>query len=918
MMCFLRAVLFLSLVLSGLHASIGSEGIDHHSGHRLHKHKTNRKHRATNEDLHFDPKPFSKKIELKTPGKIHCKVAGGLSPTVQWFLNSADALPEGVSSANGTLHVALADKRHVGNYTCRATDGNHTITAEIHLDVVVSPKVIEPLPDTEIHIGERQSALLNCRAIGDPLPTTHWVRNLTIINQSQDGVDIEGGVNATHARMLLLNNGSLWVRSARREDSDRYACTAGNAAGMARTELILTVHPGKLYASRYLTTVHYTDSDRYACTAGSAAGMARTELILTVHPEGYYADGGNESGAGRAVLVAAGVAAGYMLLVLVLMLYCRRRRRERRLRGEKIELEMAEGREKLVEEGADKPKTNGAPNGKLPHDRDSGADTSEVSAASRVSRRGFEHLAAPRTLLSEQIPLGRGEFGEVSLARLDVSALKRARSATANSAPRLRPVLVKALTSKDEAAGAEFRRQLELFGRVRHEGVARLLALCSDADPHLMILEHTDWPSHTDKTSNLPLKFEAEFRRQLELFGRVRHEGVARLLALCSDADPHLMILEHTDWPYRQNIQNLPLKFEAEFRRQLELFGRVRHEGVARLLALCSDADPHLMILEHTDWPSHTDKTSNLPLKFEAEFRRQLELFGRVWHEGVARLLALCSDADPHLMILEHTDWRSHTNKTSNLPLKFEAEFRRQLELFGRVRHEGVARLLALCSDADPHLMILEHTDWGDLKTFLQATTAEQTAQFTGAGGASAAPLSPQHQALLASQLAHAATALANQRLTHRDIAARNCAISSALRLKLTMAAMSRGPDTAHYYKRHDQVIPLRWLPAEAALEGEYSAKSDAYMFGATVWEIYTKAELPFAKLNDNSVLERLKSGTLEWTVPASMPDALAELLKRCWSNSPSERPQFEAICTEVDAVLQAVTAAETTQENSP
>ncbi|XP_047999904.1 tyrosine-protein kinase-like otk [Leguminivora glycinivorella] len=657
MMCFLRAVLFLSLVLSGLHVSSGSEGIDHHAGHRLHKHKTNRKHRATNEELRFDPKPFNKKIELNTPGKIHCKVAGGLSPTVQWFLNVEDALPEGLSSANGTLHVASAEKRHVGNYTCRATDGNHTITAEIHLDVVVAPKVIEPLPDTEMHIGERQSILLNCRAIGDPSPMTHWVRNLTIINQSQDGVDIEGGVNATHARMLLLNNGSLWIRSARREDSDRYACTAG-----------------------------------------SAAGMARTELILTVHPEGYYADGGNESGAGRAVLVAAGVAAGYMLLVLALMLYCRRRRRERRLRGEKIELEMAEGREKLVEEGEDKPKTNGAPNGKLPHDRDSGADTSEVSAASRASRRGFEHLAAPRTLLTEQITLGRGEFGEVSLARLDVSALKRARSAATNAAPRLRPVLVKALTSKDEAAGAEFRRQLELFGRVRHE---------------------------------------------------------------------------------------------------------------------------------------------------------------------------------------------------------------------------GIARLFALCSDADPHLMILEHTDWGDLKTFLQATTAEQTAQFTGATGASAAPLSPQHQALLASQLAHAVTALANQRLTHRDIAARNCAISSTLRLKLTMAAMSRGPDTAHYYKRHDQVIPLRWLPAEAALEGEYSAKSDAYMFAATVWEIYTKAELPFAKLNDNSVLERLKSGTLEWTVPGSMPEALANLLKRCWSNSPSERPQFETICTEVDAVLQAVTSAETPQENN-
>lgn len=43
--------------------------------------------------------------------------------------------------------------------------------------------------------------------------------------------------------------------------------------------------------------------------------------------------------------------------------------------------------------------------------------------------------------------------------------------------------------------------------------------------------------------------------------------------------------------------------------------------------------------------------------------------------------------------------------------------------------------------------------------------------------------------------------------------------------------------------------------------------------------QIYTKAELPFCKLNDNSVLERLKGGSLEWPVPDSMPDALANLL---------------------------------------
>ncbi|CAH2208038.1 jg14842, partial [Pararge aegeria aegeria] len=70
------------------------------------------------------------------------------------------------------------------------------------------------------------------------------------------------------------------------------------------------------------------------------------------------------------------------------------------------------------------------------------------------------------------------------------------------------------------------------------------------------------------------------------------------------------------------------------------------------------------------------------------------------------------------------------------------------------------------------------------------------------------------------------------------DIAARNCVITSKLQLKLTFPALTRGPNSHEYYKHHDQVIPLRWLPYEAVIDGEYSTKSDVYMFAATIWEV--------------------------------------------------------------------------------
>ncbi|CAH0697723.1 unnamed protein product [Spodoptera exigua] len=630
----------------------------------------------TDGELRFEPEPYSKKLELNSSGKIHCKVAGGVAPTVQWFLNDEEPLPEGVTSANGTLMVADAERRHSGQYTCKAVDGERSITAKISLDVVVTPRILEPSPDQQMHVTVGQTAVLNCVATGDPPPTTHWDRNLAILGKQLDGgVEVEDGVNATLARLVLMKNGSLIIRN-----------------------------------------VSSPDADRYGCTAGSAAGLARNELQLVVHQEGEMPPQESSGVAGKAVVVSISVAGAYMVLVLALMVYCRRRRLRRRQRGEKMELEMTEGREKLVEDGEEeKQKVNGAAlqNGRLlAHDKDSGADNSEVSGVSRASKKSgqFEHLSVPRTLLTEQITLGRGEFGEVMLAKIDMFQLNKLRnkeSLESEGEPKLRPVLVKALTAKDEV----------------------------------------------------------------------------------------------------------------------------------------------------------------------------------------------------HL-----------------------AEFRRQLELFSRVRHENIVRLLGLCNEADPHYMLLEHTDWGELKKFLIATRSpEENAEYVSRVGAAHAPPAPsracpplgaQHRALLAAALAAALAKCAAHRFTHRDIAARNCLITSKLQLKLSYPALTRGPDSHEYFKLHEQVIPLRWLPPEAVLESDYSTKSDVYMFAATVWEIYTKGELPFAKLNDNSVLERVKAGTLEWTIPNSMPEPLAVLLKRCWSKSPSDRPQFTEIYEEITTILQDITSETTSQKS--
>lgn len=53
-------------------------------------------------------------------------------------------------------------------------------------------------------------------------------------------------------------------------------------------------------------------------------------------------------------------------------------------------------------------------------------------------------------------------------------------------------VLVKSLQTRDEQLQLDFRREAEMFGKLSHPNVARLLGLCKEAEPHYMILDYYD------------------------------------------------------------------------------------------------------------------------------------------------------------------------------------------------------------------------------------------------------------------------------------------------------------------------------------------------------------------------------------------------------------------------------------------
>lgn len=92
------------------------------------------------------------------------------------------------------------------------------------------------------------------------------------------------------------------------------------------------------------------------------------------------------------------------------------------------------------------------------------------------------------------------------------------------------------------------------------------------------------------------------------------------------------------------------------------------------------------------------------------------------------------------------------------------------------------------------------------------------------------------------------------------------------------------------------QLIPVRWMPLEAVAEDDYSCKSDVYSFAVTVWEIFSRGELPHSKLTDREVLAALEAGGLRLRAQKSMPASLRTLLDTCWQASPRDRPTFSQV----------------------
>nr|XP_012621928.1 leukocyte tyrosine kinase receptor isoform X8 [Microcebus murinus] len=233
-----------------------------------------------------------------------------------------------------------------------------------------------------------------------------------------------------------------------------------------------------------------------------------------------------------------------------------------------------------------------------------------------------------------------------------------------------------------------------------------------------------------------------------------------------------------------------------------------------------------------------------------------------------------------------------------------ELDFLMEALIISKFSHQNIVRCVGLSLQAAPRLILLELMSGGDMKSFLRCSRPHL---------GQPSPLVMQDLLQLAQDIAQGCHYLEENHFIHRDIAARNCLLSCtgpSRVAKIGDFGMARDIYRASYYRKGDQaLLPVKWMPPEAFLEGIFTSKTDSWSFGVLLWEIFSLGYMPYPGCTNQEVLDFVIAGG-RMDPPRGCPGPVYRIMTQCWQHQPELRPSFASIlerlqyCTQDPDVL--------------
>ncbi|KAJ0170445.1 hypothetical protein K1T71_013816 [Dendrolimus kikuchii] len=216
-----------------------------------------------------------------------------------------------------------------------------------------------------------------------------------------------------------------------------------------------------------------------------------------------------------------------------------------------------------------------------------------------------------------------------------------------------------------------------------------------------------------------------------------------------------------------------------------------------------------------------------------------------------------------------------------------EGDFLKEAALMAKFNHPNIVHLIGVCFDRHPRFIVLELLAGGDLKNFLRESRPKPER---------ASALTMKDLLLCSVDVSKGCRYLETKRFIHRDIAARNCLLTSrgpGRVVKIADFGMSRDIYRSDYYKKGGKaMLPIKWMPPEAYIDGVFTTKTDVWSFGVLLWEVFSLGVMPYTGCSNREVMEMVSGGgRLE--KPYGCPQEIYRLMCECWNPTPEDRPSF-------------------------
>ncbi|KAK0086898.1 hypothetical protein PV325_002237 [Microctonus aethiopoides] len=211
-----------------------------------------------------------------------------------------------------------------------------------------------------------------------------------------------------------------------------------------------------------------------------------------------------------------------------------------------------------------------------------------------------------------------------------------------------------------------------------------------------------------------------------------------------------------------------------------------------------------------------------------------------------------------------------------------EDDFIEEAKVMTKLQHQNLVQLYGVCSKDRPIYIVTEYMRHGSLLNYLRRHEASLSANV----------------GLLLDmciQVCKGMAYLERHNYIHRDLAARNCLVGSENVVKVADFGLARYVLDDQYTSSGGTKFPIKWAPPEVLNYTRFSSKSDVWAYGVLMWEVFTCGKMPYGRLKNTEVVERVQRGII-LEKPKACFKEVYEVMRKCWAHCPEVRPSFRVL----------------------